>query len=443
MSIRVVLLSALVAVLAVSVVYAGGEQEDAGPEEVVLWWESELPEAQDALRELLVQQFNEENPGYKLTMEFRGELEQQLRVGLLAGEGPDIVLSNAPASVTNLVENDQLLSLNEYVDQYGWSERFVPIMLDLGTVDGDLYALPKTYETIVLFYNETLFEENGWDPPENASDIAELAPQMLEQGIVPFSGGNSDWRGANEWYVTVVLNHYAGPEKVYQALKGDIPWTDPVFVEAIEVLQSWWDKGWFSPDYYSLSLEQGFAQMASRDAAMALNGTWAFQWENAYFGGDGDDMNWAPVPRLSSDAPYPAFTLGIGTLLAISANSEVPDGAAAVLDFMTQRDFIVDINKEIPGEWNVPVTTVSASDLSEATTDTFARHVTSLSDTVAEGNYGYTTWSFWPPETNTYIYEGIEQVWLGQITAEEYMAEVDELFQEELTDGKVPPLPER
>jgi raffinose/stachyose/melibiose transport system substrate-binding protein len=59
------------------------------------------------------------------------------------------------------------------------------------------------------------------------------------------------------------------------------------------------------------------------------------------------------------------------------------------------------------------------------------------------GGYGYTTWTFWPPRSNAYIYEEIERIWSGDITAEEYLQGLDDLFQEEFAAGAGPPIPER
>jgi raffinose/stachyose/melibiose transport system substrate-binding protein len=59
------------------------------------------------------------------------------------------------------------------------------------------------------------------------------------------------------------------------------------------------------------------------------------------------------------------------------------------------------------------------------------------------GNYGYTTWTFWPPKSDVYIYEEIEKVWAGDMTTEEYLAGLQTLFAEELAAGDIPPIPER
>ena len=42
-----------------------------------------------------------------------------------------------------------------------------------------------------------------------------------------------------------------------------------------------------------------------------------------------------------------------------------------------------------------------------------------------------------------YFYEEIDKVWAGQMTTEEYLQGLQDLFQEELTAGDIPPIPER
>ena len=39
-----------------------------------------------------------------------------------------------------------------------------------------------------------------------------------------------------------------------------------------------------------------------------------------------------------------------------------------------------------------------------------AGFLAALNEAFAEGNYGYTTWTFWPPESETFLIEEIERV---------------------------------
>ena len=324
--------------------------------------------------------------------------------------------------------------------QYGWNDKILPVFLEMGRYDGTLYALPKTYETLGLFYNESLFEENGWDVPTDIESLETVADAMLEMDIIPFAAGNATWRGTNEWFVTLAMNSIAGSDRMYQALNGEIPWTDPAFVEAIETLAAWWEKGYFGDDYFSINGdEQAASLLASGGAGMMPSGTWQFQNVSTYFEQEGATAGFAGFPSAEGD---PVFPLGVGSTFSIASSSGNPDGAAEVLDFIFSPGFYGPMNAAWKGEWNIPLADLSEVDtsgLDPLYTDAMA----TLASSVDQGNYGYTTWTFLPPATNNLLINGIEEVWLGRTTAEDYLAELDEEFQDELEDGKVPAIPAR
>ena len=78
-------------------------------------------------------------------------------------------------------------------------------------VDGSLYSVPAEVETLVLFYNKTLFEEHGWQLPKTMDELVALSEEIKAAGIVPFAHANAEYRGADEWYVTEFLNQSADP----------------------------------------------------------------------------------------------------------------------------------------------------------------------------------------------------------------------------------------
>ena len=199
------------------------------------------------------------------------------RTAVAGGAGPDVVTTPGPSFGYALAEAGQVLSLDDYATQYGWSETFVPWALDLGRVNGELYSIPNEIETLVLYYNETLFQENGWTPPTTLTELMTLSETIAAAGIIPFAHANAEWRPTNEWFVGEFLNHHAGPEKVYQALSGEIPWTDPAFVEAITLLDQMQQNGWFMGGldrYYTTTSADAAALMAEGEAAMKIEGTW-------------------------------------------------------------------------------------------------------------------------------------------------------------------------
>lgn len=413
----------------------------ADQKQISFWYESASPENQEALQKLLVEPFNAAHPDQLLSVDVRGsDLDKQLRVAMLSGTGPDVVFTAGPSYVAAMAEAGQLLALDDYADKLGWNKRVLPLFLDLGRNDGKLYALAKTYETLGLFYNKTLFAANKWKAPTTIAELEALADEMKGKNMVPFAAGNADWRPANEWHFSIAVNSIAGPQNVFKALTGAIPWTDPAFVAAIDKLAHWWDKGYYGENYFSLTLEQSFAQLATGQAGIAPTGTWSFTNVPTYFPPANAEPAFVGFPSASGD---PIFPLGIGSTLSVNAKSANPDGAAAVLDYMLSDKFYSEMNSVWQGEWNLPLADLSKVKLADNVLPLYTETMKQLAAAVGAGNYGYTTWTFLPPATDTYLVSGMEEVWLKKTSTADFLKKLDETFKKEKDEGKVPTIPPR
>ena len=315
------------------------------------------------------------------------------------------MLTNGPSWTQRFVTGNKLLDLNAFAQKFGWKEKLAPIVIQLGSYDGKLIALPKTIETQALFYNQTLFKQKSWTPPKNLAEAETLADAMLKANIQPFAAGNAGQRFANRHLLGIFYNNYCSPEWSTRRCSGEMPWNAPVFVEAVELLKSWWDKGYFGGQkYFSMNMNQSFAILATGRAGMAMQGTWAFQWVPDTFEKTKQEMGVAPLPQLSPKAPYPIFVLGIGADLAINAASQVAEGCAMVLDRMIDYGFVEKMSQVWEGEWNIPFAKpapiVATDDKVQAEA---ARLRTGLSESMVNGRYGYAPWTFWPSKTDDYM----------------------------------------
>ena len=417
----------------------------AQKETVTIWWpQSTSGETTQCLVDTSTPLFNEQSETYEIEWVIQppdDNYRNIIRTAVVAGSGPDIVATDGPAFTFELANAGLMEPLNTYVEQYGWDELIAPWALGLVEIDGNVYGVPEELESVVLYYNKTLFEANGWEPPSTIDEMVTLAETVEAAGVIPFSHAYSDCVPCNEWIIGQFLNHYAGNQKVYEALTGQREWTDPDFVAAMELLGSMPGKGWFHgslENFFSLTLNDARAAVGSGDAAMHIEGTWLLGSIDNFFGdaaGNENEWDWVPVPTRDGSE---LWDIGTGGMWSINAGSEVKDGAAEFINFWFQPEQQALWFNEC-GFQLAPV---------EVPADAFdnidPRHAdifSSLTSASAAGNIGYTPWTFWPSKTDVYLYTEIQRLYDGQITAQEYLAGMQTQFQEEFEDGEAPPVP--
>jgi raffinose/stachyose/melibiose transport system substrate-binding protein len=362
------------------------------------------------------------------------------QTALAGGAGPDIVTTPGPSLSLELGKAGQILALDDYAAANGWEDRFTAWAIDLGKVNGKLVALPAEVETLILYYNKTLFTDRGWTPPTTIDELMTLSQTVADADIIPFAHTNAEWKGTNEWFVGEFLNHAAGPDKVYEALTGKLPWTDQVFVDALTPLVEMQQNGWFMGGldrYYTTPTADATSALAYGDAAMKIEGTWLVNNANIFFEESGQEWDWVPMPSTSGEA---IFDLGIGSTYSVNANSKNADGAAGYLDYFFSAEAQAQM---IAGVGMAPAPIEIPSDLLTEIDPRQARMIEQLNKASSEGGYGYTTWTFWPPKSETIIIEEIEKVWAGDMTLEDFLAKLNDTFAQELAAGDVPPIPAR
>lgn len=412
-------------------------QDDAN---ITFWFDTTGgAETAQCLIDNLVVPFNDRGGAQvEATMQPNGWTATQ--TALSGGAGPDIVVTPGPTYVMELAKAGLLLNLDEAATTHGWDQTVLPWALDLGRVDGSIYSIPHEVESLVLWYNATLFAENEWTVPNTMDELIALSQTISDAGIIPFAHGNQEWRPANEWFVGEWLNQLAGPDLVYAALTGEAQWTDPAFADAISKLNDMQQNGWFYGGldrYYTGASADTASSLAYGDSAMKIEGTWFFSDAMMFFEESGQDWGWAPFP--STDGTD-IFDLGIGSTYSINARTEAPEASAEFLSYWFSPEaqgIAISVCGMGPAPVDVPEDLLSGIDERQAAM------INAVADASAAGNYGYTTWTFFPPATGVYLIENIERVWAGDMTVEDFLAGMQEVFDPELADGSVPPIPAR
>jgi raffinose/stachyose/melibiose transport system substrate-binding protein len=418
------------------------------------WWVQQ-DDPDDALEEFRATQIagliKEEHPDIDLVFTARADgqnFDRVLATALQSGAGPDIVPSQGPGHAGTMAKAGLLLDLQPYADQYGWKEKMLPWALATGYQGDALYLLPNEMECTIAYYGQKLFDEKGWAPPTNRAEFEAWAEEANGQGIIPVAAGIADCGLCTNWLITIFFNTYAGPDAVYQALTGEIPFSEPVFVDSVTLLNDYMQRGWIGggvEQFFSTSFDTVHTMLADSEAGFAWEGTWFLSRLKNFFGeeaGNDNAWGWAQTPAWTDAVTYPTYPLALGSTLSIAADSKVADQAATVLDwYYTDPVRVAERIAAYPGLMTLPLA-FTPDDFPEAMDPRVAEILVNLGEATSSGNFGYAAWTFWPSKTHIWLHDEIQKVFTGDMTPQEYCEGMAELFAEELAEGVVPtPIP--
>lgn len=413
--------------------------------DVSFWAAFSRPEQESYVDRHLVGAYNATSRRpVRMTLQQTSTVDRTVQTAVASGRGPDLFPTPGPAQVLMYLDAEKLHPLDDYAERFGWEHKLQRWAMDASKIRGRLYSVPIEYESMVLLYNPRVFEDHGWHPPADRADFESICAEAKRAGIMPVAAGNADYRPATEWLVTAFLNHYCGPVTLYDALAGRRPWTDRPYVEAIDLLASYYRRGWIgggTEAYFTNKNDALYTKLASGEAAMMIVGSWGFSDAAGFFGsaaGNDERWEWSYVPALSPAAPAKFFEMAIGSSVVVNRDSAVPLDAARYLDWRLSSSAragraLADVTLA-PPPIHIPASAFPAG--LDAPIERF------FADLDSRSPRGYTTWTHWPPKSNNHMYRGMDRVIVGKESAMDYCKKLQQLFTEERDAGHAPPIPE-
>jgi alpha-glucoside transport system substrate-binding protein len=156
-----------------------------------------------------------------------------------AGNPPDISAMPRPGVMAQLAREGLILPLTGGDDPIlpdGLMEdNYSQALIDLGTVDGQLYGVISSISAKSTAWRRTdVFEEIGEDAPTTWDEFIEYLDILAEEGLAPIALGALDGWTLTDFFENLYLN-IAGPD-MYQKLfvTHEVEWTDPTVISALE-----------------------------------------------------------------------------------------------------------------------------------------------------------------------------------------------------------------
>ena len=261
---------------------------------------------------------------------------------------PDIVQMDI-STLEEYVSNGQLLNLEPLIQngQIDLSDVPAPV-LELGRVDGSIYAISIGQNSPAMIYNATLMEELGIEVPYNITidQFVDISRQVYADAGIRTNFALSDPSNPVEFLV-----------------RGDglNMWSDPtpeMFEPFFELIAQATEEGW-GYDPASFIGRAGVVEQDPLVAGGALDTqSWVtFGWSNGITG----LQDAAPEGMVLAMANYPSHNPAMSNYVrasmyfAIASNSENVDAAAALINFWTNN---IEAHNIMLGERGVPASAV-------------------------------------------------------------------------------------
>lgn len=105
--------------------------------------------------------FSEENPDIKVSIEVvpRSDYVTKLETSIVGRNAPDVFWNALPDRFLELARSGLIENLDERIKADGVDlSPIAPALLEAFTYEGSLYAIPKDFDTVGLWYNKALFD---------------------------------------------------------------------------------------------------------------------------------------------------------------------------------------------------------------------------------------------------------------------------------------------
>ena len=200
---------------------------------------------------------------------------QTLRLDLVSGGGPDVLGLQAGVMISEY--QPFLEDLTPYVtESFGesWRDQFYALGTDQLETGNKVSALPWFLSAAgYIWYNKTIFDELGLTAPTTYEEWQNVAATLRDNDVTPFvQGAKDDWVNFDMF---IALANEVAPGKIYQAEAGEVPWTDPDLLEAMNLWQGLFEDGIMPADALGVAqYPDAHDAWVQGDAGMIFLGNW-------------------------------------------------------------------------------------------------------------------------------------------------------------------------
>ncbi|MBD5476686.1 MAG: extracellular solute-binding protein [Lachnospiraceae bacterium] len=147
------------------------------------------------------EEFNATHDDIHLKISSPNDAMTILRTRFIREDYPDIIGIGGDINYSYFVEAEILADVSDYEGLQNINQAYLDIdeALELVPTDGT-YAVPYVANAAGVLYNKDMFEEHGWEIPQNWEELVTLCDEIKAEGILPFYFGFKDtWTCLAPW----------------------------------------------------------------------------------------------------------------------------------------------------------------------------------------------------------------------------------------------------
>lgn len=137
-----------------------------------------------ALHQEAIAQYEADNSNILVQLEPVADRDYDTRLTtMLSVDAAPDVIQLANESIPEFAAQGNLVALDDYFPSDFDTTVYLPNLLEPGQVDGNQYLLPKSYSTLAIYYNKTLFDEAGVAYPKDGwtwDDLLDIALDLTQ-----------------------------------------------------------------------------------------------------------------------------------------------------------------------------------------------------------------------------------------------------------------------
>ena len=410
------------------------EGENSGERVLHIGGHTRMYPGEEEAWEAAAAQFEEENPGVKVEINWQGSFDdvaESVQAAKLAKETIDLYSCGARVIQNSLAPAQICMDMTDLVKPY--EDRFVEGMLDSATVGEKVWSIPiGSSGTCSFYYNKTMFDELGLEEPASFEELAEVCKVIKEKkNITPILQQGSLATYWPMWFMETYAQTTGNQsvENVEAFLSGERTFDTEEETEAFELIKQFFAEGLIDSNSLNTDADGMRAAFSQEKSAIFFGGTWEYTNVEEVVG-DSFEIGVFEFPSMV-EGVQAQHGGGCGTSLFIPTfcNQENMDLIMKFVELITRPEYAGPII-EAAGPIIPSIKGVEA----QGSTEGESNFIQDINENHAQHIITYLDW-VWPSEINDVVAQAIPAVGTGNISAQDAVEEIQSTYERLVTEG--------